>query len=130
METIFRMLYESAPDSMIVTDREGLVLDVNAQTEIMFHYGRSELIGRRIEVLLPDQLHPPHDDPGQEYFRNPLVRSLGGAPDLRARRKEGSEFPVDIWLGPFETPTGTFALALVWDATGGSKASTTSPISS
>ncbi len=96
-------LLEAAPDAMVVIDRQGTIVLVNAQTESVFGYSRAELLGRSVEILVPETLHEIHRKHRQEYVTEPHVRSMGSGLDLQARRKDGSEFPVEISLAPLET---------------------------
>src|SRR3954468_16095074 len=86
-------LLEAAPDAMVVIDQTGTIVLVNAQTELVFGYSRGELLGEKVEVLVPGDLHAMHRKHRSEYVEEPHVRSMGSGLDLRARRKDGSEFP-------------------------------------
>jgi PAS domain S-box-containing protein len=114
---IFEGLLESAPDAIVVMDTQGLIRLVNRQTEVLFGYAREELIGEPVERLIPERLagHHPHLRHG--YFKNPSVRAMGAGLELAARRKDGSEFPVDISLSPLETREGVLVSAAVRDVT-------------
>jgi protein-histidine pros-kinase len=110
-------LLEAAPDAMIVIDSDGVIQLVNAQAEHVFGYSRAELLGETIEVLVPVSLHDMHRKHRKDYVAEPHVRSMGGGLDLRARRKDGSEFPVEISLAPLVTEDGTLISAAVRDVT-------------
>src|SRR5690349_13693028 len=84
-------LLEAAPDAMVVIDSDGVIQLVNAQTEIVFGYARTELLGQHVEVLVPAEFHELHRKHRTEYVDEPHVRSMGSGLDLRARRRDGTE---------------------------------------
>lgn len=110
-------LLEAAPDAMIVIDSQGVIQLVNAQAERVFGYSRAELLGQPVEILVPVSLHEVHRKHRDDYVLEPHVRSMGSGLDLRARRKDGSEFPVEISLAPLVTEDGTLISAAVRDVT-------------
>jgi len=115
-KNIFEQLFESAPDAIIVADREGLIQRVNNQAETLFGYARSEMLGRPVELLLPDRYRGEHSQHRENYYHAPRVRTMGEGLDLFARHRDGTEFPVDIMLSPIgeEEPV---VLAVVRDIT-------------
>ena len=110
-------LVESAPDGIVMTDHAGQILLVNGQTEGLFGYERGELLGRHVEVLLPEQHHQVHRAHRTRYQAAPTIRAMGAGLGLLGRRKDGSEFPVEISLSPLQTSSGVFVVATVRDVT-------------
>jgi protein-histidine pros-kinase len=115
-ETLFRGLLEAAPDAMVIVDASGRVQLVNAQVEMLFGYDRSELIGQPVEVLVPARFAD-HVGFRQGYLDEPRTRPMGLAGELFARRKDGTEFPVEISLAPLKTEDGLLVSAAVRDIT-------------
>jgi PAS domain S-box-containing protein len=113
----FRLAVESAPAAMIVSDASGTILFVNAETERMFGYGSGELIGKSIDILAPPRLRAGHASLRQSYLASPSKRPMGVGRDLKAARRDGSEFSVEIGLTPIDTPSGLVVLATVLDIT-------------
>lgn len=106
---------ESAPDGMVIVNAEGKIVVVNSQTEILFGYSRQELVGQTVEILIParfDRLHVRHR---ASFLAEPQVRRMGAGLGLLGKRKNGSEFPVDISLSPLRTPQGRFIISAVRD---------------
>ncbi len=116
-EAQFRALLESAPDGIVVVGSDGLIRLVNRQTEAMFGYPRDELVGEPVEKLIPKPSSGRHPNLRAGYFANPSVRAMGAGLELAARRKDGSEFPVDISLSPLQTKEGVLVSAAVRDVT-------------
>lgn len=116
-EEQFRLAVESAPNSMIMVDREGIIILVNAQTERMFGYPRAELLGKSLDTLVPARFRDGHPKYRADFFSRLSVRSLGQERGLSGVRKDGSEFPIEIGLNPIETLRGTFVLSSIVDIT-------------
>jgi len=116
-EERFRMLVETAPTGIIIADTKGRIVDSNAQAVQMFGYERNELIGRPVETLLPDAQRSTHEKHRSGYTANPHARPMGLGMDLFARRKNGTEFPVEISLGPLVTQGETLVSAAIVDIT-------------
>lgn len=112
----FEGLVESAPDAVVVV-ADGLIVLVNRQTEVLFGYARDELLGQAIELLVPERVRAAHPAHRTHYAADAKTRPMGAHLDLTARRKDGSEFPVDISLSPLETEEGQVISAAIRDVT-------------
>ncbi len=108
-------LFESAPDTVVVVDRYGRIDRVNAQVTEMFGYERDELLNQPIEVLLPERYRHSHVRSREGYLAGPRIRPMGAGLELYSRRKDGSEFPVDIMLSPMEAESGGLVIAVIRD---------------
>src|SRR6185312_6897524 len=108
-------LLEAVPDAMIAVDGDGKILHVNAQTEAMFGYSRDKLIGQRIELLVPERYRGRHEGHRADYGGQPKIRRMGSGLDLHGRRRDGSEFPVEISLSPVPSEDGTLVLCAIRD---------------
>lgn len=116
-EERFRMLVETAPTGIIIADSKGRIVDVNLHSLNMFGYERSELVGQLMEVLLPEKLQSVHQQHRAAYAEHPHARPMGLGMDLFGRRKDGTEFPVEISLGPLATRGEMLISAAVVDIT-------------
>ncbi len=116
-EEKFRGLLESAPDAILVVDAAGRITIVNSQAETMFDYGRHELLGRPIEMLVPDRFRPTHTADRQHYAAAPRTRPMGAGRALSGCRKDGTEFPVEISLSPLKTEHGLLVMSIIRDMT-------------
>jgi two-component system sensor histidine kinase DevS len=106
---------EAAPDGMVLADEGGQILLVNRQIEALFGYERTELLGRPVEDLVPDQLRGVHRAHRTRYRAEPRTRAMGTDLKLRARRKDGTEFPVEVSLSPLRFDGGLLVVAAVRD---------------
>lgn len=113
----FRQIVERGPDAIVVIDSDGRIILVNRQTEHLFDYPRSELLGELVEILVPEQFRKGHGIFRDAYFGEPKVREMGAGLELSGRRKDGTEFPIEISLSPLDTERGLFAAAAIRDAT-------------
>jgi protein-histidine pros-kinase len=115
--TRFQELLESAPDAIVVSDKNGTITLINEQTEEIFGYPRQELMGNSIELLLPTQLRKMHIQHRQSYISAPKPHYLGTEMDLFGRRKNGSKFPIDVKLSAFFTEDGLRITTIIRDVT-------------
>ncbi len=116
-EKRFLGLLESAPDAIVIADSSGRIVLANSQTSKLFGYDPRELLGESIEILLPENLRNRHTAHRQQYASNPHTRPMGSGLELLARRKDGSEFPVEISLSPLTEPDGLLITSIIRDVT-------------
>ncbi|WP_035941797.1 MULTISPECIES: PAS domain S-box protein [Frankia] len=110
-------LLEAAPDAIVAVRDDGAIVLVNTQAERLFGYTRDELVGQPVEILIPVGVRAVHPDHRNRYFAAPRPRPMGAGLQLAARRRNGSEFPVEISLSPLETEEGILVSAAVRDVT-------------
>src|SRR5437660_10603194 len=108
-------IVEAIPDAVAAVNREGIIIQVNAQPETLFGYTRDELIGQKIEMLVPDQRRAQHHLHRDHFHQQPKIRRMGSGLDLCGRRRDGSEFPVVFSLGPAATDDSTMVLSVIRD---------------
>ena len=116
-EATARAVLQSATEGILVIDASGRITLVNAAGERMFGYDPDELLGQPLEVLLPNRIHDTHRDHRARYFAGPRVRPMGSGLDLAGRRKDGTEFPVEISLSYVQSSERMSAMALITDIT-------------
>ncbi|GHN00810.1 hypothetical protein WSM22_22990 [Cytophagales bacterium WSM2-2] len=121
-EERFRLVVESAPSAMVLVNHSGIITLVNQQTEALFGYGRNEMIGNKLEMLIPERFRDIHPDHRQTFLASPKTRSMGGGHDLFARRKDGMEIQVEIGLNPIGETHDQMVLASIIDITERKKA--------
>jgi len=117
-EERFKNLLETAPDAIVISDAHGRIVQVNAQVEKLFDYQREELVGQMVEILTPDRFRTQHPQHRAEFMANPSARYMAHTgKDINGRRKDGSEFPVEISLNSLETPNGILVTEVIRDIT-------------
>jgi PAS domain S-box-containing protein len=113
----FRMLLETSPTGIVISDGSGRIEDVNAEALRLFGYAREELVGQTIEILLPQRFKHAHQGHRSLYTQDLRKRSMGDGMELFARRKDGTEFPVEVGLGPLATKEGVLISSTIVDTT-------------
>jgi PAS domain S-box-containing protein len=114
-ENLFEGLFRFSPDAVVVSDREGRILQVNRQSERLFGYAQDELAGQPVEILIPKRFRGVHPSHRAGYVANPHTRPMGAGLELFGLRKDGSEFPVDIMLSTVDAPGGAVVLSVIRD---------------
>jgi PAS domain S-box-containing protein len=122
MESRFGPLLESMPDAIAIVNRIGRIVHVNSHAAQLFGYPRADLIGRPVEILLPDRFRRAHSVHRAAFFTQPRARSMGAGLELYGLRSSGEEFPVEISLSPLQTEAGTMVMSAVRDITDRRKA--------
>ncbi|MGA9527313.1 MAG: PAS domain S-box protein [Terriglobales bacterium] len=107
--------FEAVPDAMVAVDAQGIIVQVNSQTEHLFGYTQGELIGQSVEMLVPMGQREQHHRHRERFSHHPEMRRMGAQLDLRGRRKDGSQFPVEISLSPVSTQAGLLVLSAIRD---------------
>lgn len=116
-EKQFENLLETAPDAMVIINELGEILIANQQTESMFGYSKAELIGQKIELLMPERFKALHPSDRNKFFLNPTVRAMGYGNELVGLTKDGREIPVEISLSPMKRKDGVVVSAAIRDVT-------------
>lgn len=108
-------ILEAIPDAVVAINQQGLIIQVNSQTESLFGYTRDELIGQSVEMLVPERQRTPHHQHRADFHAKPKIRRMGSGLDLHGRRRDGEEFPVEISLSPVATGNGAMVLSVIRD---------------
>src|ERR1019366_6672774 len=116
-EERFQRVVEASPSAMIMVSADGLIALVNTQTEKLFGYDRRDMLGRHIEMLVPERFRSSHGGHRNMFFAAPVARAMGAGRDLFGVRRDGGEVPIEIGLSPISTNDGQFVLASVIDIT-------------
>ena len=116
-ETTFRALLEAAPDAIAAVDGEGNIVFVNARTEVLFGYAKDEMLGKPVELLVPQRFRANHTQHRKAFSADGRVRPMGAGLQLFGRRRDGTEFPVEISLSPLQTEQGPLVLSAIRDVT-------------
>ena len=106
---------ESIPDAIVAVQHDGTIVRVNSQTEALFGYRSGELVGKKIEILVPERFRPQHKSHRASYAESPKIRRMGAGLDLKGRRRDGSEFDIEISLSPLSLADGTIVLSAIRD---------------
>jgi hypothetical protein len=116
-DNITRGLVDAVPDALVVTDRDGHIVFVNASCEAMFGYTRAELISEPVELLVPEHRRAPHVVAREAFVRTPVARPMESGMVLTGRKKDGAEIPIEVSQGTMRTKGGVLFIAVVRDAT-------------
>jgi len=111
--SIMGSIVEALPDALVVVNDEGIIVLVNAQTEFLFGYHRSELVDHKVEMLIPERVREKHEQHRGGYMERPTIRTMGANLQLSGRRKNGMEVPLEIMLSPMVTKLGVYSLAII-----------------
>ena len=116
-EEQFRLAVDAAPNAMLIVHRDGRIVFVNKQSEKLFGYSRDELLGRSVEILVPERFRADHPRLRAKFIDSPTIRMMGTGRDLYGLRKDSSEVPIEIGLNPITTAEGDFVMASISDVT-------------
>ncbi len=117
MESRSQALLETAPDAMVIVNQFGQIVLVNFQTVNLFGYMKDELLGKDVEILIPERYIKNHVHNRSHFFKQPKARGMGTGMELFGRKKNGDQFPVEISISPLKTDEGTFVSAAIRDIT-------------
>ncbi len=112
-----RAIFNATPDAMLISDKQGIITQVNRQAELLLGYKLGELVGQSIEILVPEGFRQKHPELHAKYVAIPVARPLGAGRTVQARRKDGSHFDVDISVSPIKTEQGLFFASALRDVT-------------
>jgi len=115
--THMRSLFENATEGIILTNMKGEIVLVNPAAELMFEYTGEELIGKSIDLLIPDRFRSRHENHRKEFYQDPQNRIMGQGRDLYARKKNGNDFPVEVSLSHYQKDKNLFVIAFIIDIT-------------
>ncbi len=110
-------LFKFASEGIVITNEEGLLIKVNPSAQKMFGYSHGELVNQRVEILVPNKHAHRHEGHHADYRKNPHPRAMGGNMELFAKRKDGTEFPVEISLSPYSSEGKKYVIAFIVDIT-------------
>jgi two-component system sensor kinase FixL len=113
----FRLAVEASPNGIVLVSVQGKIVLANACVEKLFGYERRELVGQTVELLLPERFRSEHLAHRAGFHAAPVARAMGAGRELFARRKDGTEFPVEIGISPIQSPEGTLVLSVIVDIT-------------
>ena len=117
IRTLFQGFFELLPDGAIIVNSRGEIVHVNAELERMFGYKRDEIIGKSVDMLVPERIASGHAEDRKRYLSEPRRRPMGTGLELHGRRKDGAEFPVDISLNPIRLGEDMVVIGVVRDYT-------------
>ena len=108
-------IMEAVPDAVVAVNQQGVIIQINSQTEALFGYTRDEMIGQSVDMLVPERQRGAHHGHRTDYYARPKIRRMGSGLDLHGKRRDGSEFPVEISLSPVATGNGAMVLSVIRD---------------
>jgi PAS domain S-box-containing protein len=117
MESRSQALLETAPDAMVIVNQFGQIVLVNFQTVKLFGYPKEELLGKNVEILIPERYLKGHEQHRSKFFKYPKARGMGAGMELFGKRKNNEQFPVEVSISPLKTDQGTFVSAAIRDIT-------------